>query len=290
MRFSLVVASKNRVKELERFLHSLTEQIHADFEVILVDQNADERLVALVQRYSQPLSILHIRQPDPGLSRARNRGLEHITGNVVCFPDDDCVYQPDTLARVADFFETRSGWDGLIAHVLDLDEDTPAMLFQAMAPGNVDYDRGWWLGMTAAMFFRRQFADAVRFDETFGPGTPWPATEDIDYLYSCLDQGAKVCYEPEIVLRHPTPWKVYTVWQLIRREYSHGRGAGYLMGKRRFPLSKVAMEVLRPLINLFPYLAQGKPQVAAFMPGITLGRLQGYIGHLRARYLEHKNP
>ena len=36
-----------------------------------------------------------------GLSRARNAGLAHVEADLVAFPDDDCVYPPGLLERVA---------------------------------------------------------------------------------------------------------------------------------------------------------------------------------------------
>jgi glycosyltransferase involved in cell wall biosynthesis len=70
---------------LERFLESLAAQSCADFELILVDQNADDRLAGLVKLYRQKFPVLHIKQLEPGLSRARNRGLQHIKGEIQHF-------------------------------------------------------------------------------------------------------------------------------------------------------------------------------------------------------------
>ena len=44
MKFSLIVATKNRVSEIERFLSSLINQNYQNFEVIIVDQNPNDCL------------------------------------------------------------------------------------------------------------------------------------------------------------------------------------------------------------------------------------------------------
>ena len=48
-----------------------------------------------------------------GLSRARNAALPSLSADVVAFPDDDCLYAPDLLARVAERFAADPGLDGL---------------------------------------------------------------------------------------------------------------------------------------------------------------------------------
>ncbi|MDF5710768.1 MAG: glycosyltransferase [Nostoc sp. S4] len=277
MRFSLILSTKYRVQELKRFLQSLAAQTCTDFELILIDQNADDRLAELVKFYTQKFPIIHIKQLSPGLSRARNQGLQHVKGELFGFPDDDCIYPPDFLAKVSEFFNRDSAWGGLIINVLDLESDKEAMLHSPESAGVVDYDKGWIVGMTAALFYRSEFAK-VEFDENMGPGTPWAGAEDVDYLYSCLDAGAKTYFDPEIVIRHPTPTKLYSISQSIKREYNHGRGAGFLMRKCKFPLSKVLWLVTNPLIYTPIFIFQGKARAAICFPGISLGRVQGYFG------------
>ncbi len=283
MRISLVLSTKNRVQEVRDFLESLTVQTHKDFELILVDQNSDNRLEDMINLYRDKFSLLHIKYSELGLSRARNQGLKKVQGEVFGFPDDDCVYPPHFLAQISDFFEGDPDWGGLIINVFDLEEDQEAMLFSPEPPGIVDYEKGWLVGMTAALFFRRQFAEKVQFDENIGPGTPWGGAEDVDYLYACLDAGAKTYFDPNIIIRHPTPYKIYSIPQSIRREYNHGRGAGFVMGKYNFPLAKVIDLIMIPLVFFFPAIFRGQGRAALCFPGISLGRLQGYLGHRRER-------
>lgn len=283
MRFSLILSTKHRVQELEYFFESLAAQTCTDFELILVDQNPDDRLAGLVKLYSQKFPVLHIKQLEPGLSRARNQGLQHIKGELFGFPDDDCIYPPDFLVKVSQFFNRDSTWGGLVINVLDLEEDKEAMLYSPESSGVVDYDKGWIVGMTAALFYRSDFARKVQFDEGMGPGTPWGGAEDVDYLYSCLDAGAKTYFDPEIVIRHPTPTKIYSIPQSILREYNHGRGAGFLMRKCNFPLSKVIWRVTSPLLFTLPFIFQGRARAAVCFPGVSLGRALGYLGNLKIR-------
>ena len=99
MRFSLVLATVGRTEELNRFFASLDYATHRNFEVILVDQNPDDRLNSVLDHYDGRFPALHLRS-ERGLSRARNVGLRRVTGDVVAFPDDDCWYPPNLLNQV----------------------------------------------------------------------------------------------------------------------------------------------------------------------------------------------
>src|SRR5574340_342784 len=93
--FSLVLATVGRTAELERFLDALERQTCPDFELLVIDQNPDDRLRPILNRHRGRFEIKHTRSAT-GLSRARNVGLRLARGEIVAFPDDDCWY-PTTL-------------------------------------------------------------------------------------------------------------------------------------------------------------------------------------------------
>ena len=116
MRFSLIMATRDRLEEIKRFLQSLAEQESFDIELIVVDQNPDDRLVELLNAYRRQFSIVHLKQLSTGASRARNQGLAHSSGDIVGFPDDDCAYPPCFLGKVSHFFQHEK-WDGLSVRI-----------------------------------------------------------------------------------------------------------------------------------------------------------------------------
>ena len=58
IKFSLILATVDRVTELERFLSSLDRQTCRDFELIVVDQNPDDRLVPILAPYQASFLIV----------------------------------------------------------------------------------------------------------------------------------------------------------------------------------------------------------------------------------------
>ena len=103
MRVSLVVATINRIKPLRRLLKSLETQRHRDFTVFLADQNSSGYLDEVLSEFAH-LPIAVTRMLPRGVSAARNSVLTQADGDIIAFPDDDCLYQPDTLSQVVEFF------------------------------------------------------------------------------------------------------------------------------------------------------------------------------------------
>ena len=100
MRFSLIVGTVERPAELEGLLESLAAQTCRDFEVIVADQGAGEGMAALCRRFAERIDLRRLPMRERGLSRARNAALREASGDVLAFPDDDCVYPPHLLMQV----------------------------------------------------------------------------------------------------------------------------------------------------------------------------------------------
>jgi len=278
MQISLVLSTKNRVKEVGDFLKSLASQIYQNFELILVDQNLDNCLEELVKIYSKKFPILHLKQSQSGVSRGRNLGRLYIKGCLVAFPDDDSIYPPEILTQVVDFFHNQPNYDGVIGRVYELEEDQNAFLYCGDDhSGLVDLERALSIGITHAMFYRSSMVKTIMFDETMGPGagTSWGCGDDIDYLFRCINADLKIYYNPQLIVRHPNPFKIYNFPQLLKREYHYGRGNGYLMSNyfsRNFVINKILQDIPYIFITLF----QGQWKYCAYIMATIWGMSLGY--------------
>src|ERR1700733_9517974 len=113
---SLVVCTYGPEQPLHLLFESLRWQV-CRYELLIVDQNPDNRIPRLLESYPDlPYKLL---RSAPGLSRARNVGLRAARGAVIAFPDDDCAYVKGALRQVLNFFQSYpeagilSGWNSM---------------------------------------------------------------------------------------------------------------------------------------------------------------------------------
>jgi glycosyltransferase involved in cell wall biosynthesis len=276
-RFSLVVATLGRVAEIERLLTSLAAQGRGDLEVILVDQNGDDRLVALVSRFSTGLDIVHIRTAQKGVCRARNRGAAQARGDWLMFPDDDCWY-PDNFFSDLDRIMAETPGDIYSGRPTDPSGRTIMGAFAA-EPVALGRATVWNTLMEWLVVVRRPVFDtAGGFDEALGPGsgTIWGAHEIQDLVLKCLEVGATGRYCPALNAHHPEDHGDRRTRENADKMYRYGAGLGYVLRRHGFPLTHFVPELLRPLAGIAVHGVRGDWGMAYRSRQLLLGRLKGW--------------
>jgi glycosyltransferase involved in cell wall biosynthesis len=100
MRISVVIPSYNRAHTLQRALQSVFDQSSAVDEVILVDDGSTDDSATMVARDFPRVSI--IRQPNAGVSAARNKGIEAAQYDWIALLDSDDCWLPHKIKAVRD--------------------------------------------------------------------------------------------------------------------------------------------------------------------------------------------
>ena len=118
-RFSLIVPTLGRTEELAALFASIVRQQRSDLELIVVDQNDDERVNPLLDDLAGEFSIVHVRLGEKNVSVARNIGMEVASGEIIAFPDDDCWYPPDLLNQVDAWFHEHRNYTVFAVGALD---------------------------------------------------------------------------------------------------------------------------------------------------------------------------
>ncbi|HZP21912.1 MAG TPA: glycosyltransferase family A protein [Terriglobales bacterium] len=201
---SLIVTTRNRLAELERLLESLAAQTYRSFEVIVVDQNRDDRLVELLAPYQGTLKLRRLRS-GPGASCGRNAGLRAFEGEIVAFPDDDCWYPSELLAQVAKWFEANSEYDGLLTSARDENGQRMSPRFPP-ADGPCDKRNVMRCAIAWNFFLRAHAAREVGFfREEMGPGaaSSYQSGEDLDYPMRALKSGFRLWHASGLAVHHP---------------------------------------------------------------------------------------
>jgi glycosyltransferase involved in cell wall biosynthesis len=246
VKFSLIVATVGRSAELARLFESLAIQTYGDFEVIVVDQNDDDRAKRIVTQYSDRLKLTHLTSPK-GLSRARNVGLKYVNGEIVAFPDDDCWYPERMLEDVAKQLSANANLAGITGRSVD-ESGQGSQGRWATTSRRINKYNVWVCATSYTIFLRTSIVTQIGgFDETLGvgAGTKWGAGEEVNFLLQALRYGGIIQYDPSLCVRHPEP-----VVQLNARAFErtklYNRGYGRVLSLNRFPFSFVCYTILRP--------------------------------------------
>ena len=95
MLVSVIVPVYNVAPYLREALDSVVNQTYKDLEIIIVDDGSTDGSADICEEYADSdARIKLIKQPNKGLSGARNTGLENATGDLVAFVDSDDSISP----------------------------------------------------------------------------------------------------------------------------------------------------------------------------------------------------
>jgi len=104
-KLSLVIPVFNRPQEVEELLQSMCRQTVTDFEVVIVEDGSTITCQAIVQTYSERLTISYHFIPNGGPGQARNYGATQANGDYLLVLDSDCILPEGYIQAVCQEIE-----------------------------------------------------------------------------------------------------------------------------------------------------------------------------------------
>jgi glycosyltransferase involved in cell wall biosynthesis len=104
----VIICTRNRAAQLAHALDSvanLRTPKRLRWEVIVVDNGSSDNTAEVAESFRDRLPIRVVREDTPGLSNARNRGVEEAAGAYICWTDDDLLLDPNWLEAYATAFK-----------------------------------------------------------------------------------------------------------------------------------------------------------------------------------------
>ncbi|MBR4666866.1 MAG: glycosyltransferase [Lentisphaeria bacterium] len=272
-RFSLILCTIDRDQVVREYFESLARQQEPpSFEVILIDQNKDDRLLPIVADFEK---IFPIRRytATPGLSHARNIGLNYAEGEIIAFPDDDCTYPETLLKSVSDYLSSEH-IDGVSTLVTDRNGQFYSN-FIYRSSRRISFSNVWHCGVSISIFLKRQTIGDIRFDESLGvgSGTVYGSGEETDFLLNLLRERKLLVFCPDMVVNHPAfmgPWTV-------KRGYLYGNGMGRVLRKHHYTVFRAFYSAMLQGIRALMALGTLNFPKMNFHLAMAYGRLIGYF-------------
>ena len=293
MKVSIIFATYNRNDLLVQTLQGLVNMDTAglDWEVILADNAGNEETASISKSFSSSLPLKYIIEKAPGKNNALNTALEHASGDLLIFTDDDVIPDSKWIKalvdatgrwKTADLFGGRilpKFPDGMAAPPID------DAVFLRLAYVIADWDlpegehpagKIWGPNM---MVRRRVFDRGLRFNPNIGPtGTSYVMGSETEFLLRASGAGHTAVYVPSAMVYHQIrPVQLTHSW-IYGRAFRVGRGLAYNNNSK--PVLKIRKWMLREFANLFTryiYSYAVGTESERLMSGIKFHKMRGKI-------------
>jgi len=255
---SLIICTRNRCVQLGKSLDCLGKMILPNnlLEVLIIDNGSSDATRDVVNYFNAnvKLNVNYVFEDRKGLGRARNRGIEHSSAELLVFSDDDCYFDKEYFWKLSKLFDVKKyGYGGgqiLLANPEDDDRVANLKLSDVrnIPPYSYCLPPGLIQGANL-IFSRKVFEVAGSFRDDMGAGTPFPC-EDIEMACRASNHGFAGVLFPELIVFHDHGKKRNSPDALdTLLDYDRGRGAYYasLLCEGRVDIFDVWLRKIRNL-------------------------------------------
>jgi glycosyltransferase involved in cell wall biosynthesis len=195
---SVIIPNHNGEKTIGRCLDAAFASHYSNFEVIVVDDCSVDSSANIIKEF--PCRLIRLTEHG-GASKARNTGAQNSSGEALFFIDNDCLLQPDTLAKAAAAYEEEGPGVIIGGTYTPLPYDQKFFsIFQSIYihysetknTQNPDY-----VATHAMLIAKNMFHKSGGFNERF-----MPILEDVEFSHRLKKMGATLRMVPEIQVQH----------------------------------------------------------------------------------------
>jgi O-antigen biosynthesis protein len=291
----------HRADQLTECLVALAELPYPRTEILVVDNAPLRGLARLVVdrlRSDVRVPLRYLAEPRPGLSRARNRAIKVVDGEILAWIDDDEIPDRHWLAEVACGFASEPEVSCVTGSIVPRVLNTQAQDWFEQWGGHVKgrgfqravFDLGT-LGRQNPLYplppfgsggncaFRRSaLLDVGGFDVALGAGTPSGGCEDTEMFARLLINGHRIVYQPSALVRHTNR---ETVAELEKQLDEYGRGltayfTALLMRDPRL-IGQFARMFIPALRDLVHKESLSRAKMTDFPPYLRARQLRGVL-------------
>ena len=221
---SVVICAYNAERTLRPCLESLRRLDYPNFEIIIVDDGSQDTTAQIGADFPE---FRLIRQPNKGLSVARNVGLHAALGELIAYTDSDCVVDPHWLAFMVRTM-AEAGLDGCGGPNYPPHEAGRVEGCVAAAPGApchvlLSDERAEHLAGCNMVFRKAALEDVGGFDPQFTA-----AGDDVDICWRLIDGGYALGYCSSAFVWH---FRRNTVRAYYRQQRGYGKAEAMLYFK-----------------------------------------------------------
>ncbi len=246
MLITVIICTYNRSESLKDTLNSLIVQegiIGFDFEIVVVDNNSNDRTMDIVKTYMTKSYNLvrYIFEPEQGLSHARNAGIKAAKGDILAFTDDDVIVRNDYIMSIGMVHKEYDS-DCVFGKILPLWSHAKIPIWLKRDKrlwkclGYLDYgEQHILVTNNKHQFYGANFSIKLHainkigyFDINLGiKGNVHYLGEESDYFAKLLSTHSKIVYSPKMVVYHKVKDSDMTKSYFLKWHYEGGQSFPY---------------------------------------------------------------
>ncbi len=221
---SVIITTKNEESYLESLLKSINDQTYKKIEIIIVDNNSQDKTKEIARRYT---ALVFNKGPER--SAQRNFGASQAKGEYLLFLDADMELEKSVIEEcILEIVKQKVG-------ALIIPEKTIGIGFWAKVKA---YERSFYVGdqtMEAARFYKRQVFDvAGKFDEEITGPEDWDLSQNTEKKYGVGRIRSYITHNEGRL----------SLWGLMKKKY-------YYAKKTRAYLKKNSINAISPKTIFF---------------------------------------
>lgn len=162
MKISIITATFNSAKTIERCLSSVLQQTYTNFEYILIDGGSIDDTVERVRfsfNHKKGQEIQIITEPDRGIYDALNKGISLAKGDLIGFVhSDDFLADNNVLSQIAEQFIGEDKIDGIYGDLHYVDKTRVEKIIRNWKSCSFEYKllKSGWMPPHPTLFLRKE--------------------------------------------------------------------------------------------------------------------------------------
>ena len=224
---SVIICTYNRDKYIYNVLRSVAEGClpREEYEIVLVDNNCTDHTEEEVRRFQDDypdISFRCVKEPQQGLSHARNCGIRSSKGDIVVYVDDDAEVNKEYLQTYAEFFsrnaEAVAAGGPIVPRFETSEPDWFSHYTRMLVTGELNlgnrerlFPKGSFPGGGNVAYRKSVFDHVGLFNVELGrKGESLIGAEEKDLFDKMTQLGMKFYYLPNAILYHIIPERKLT--------------------------------------------------------------------------------
>ena len=209
---SIVIRTYNEQKHIREVMEILSKQTYKNFEIILIDSESTDDTIKIVSEYKKVLSlkILKIKKKDFDYSYASNMGVQHASGDIICFLSGHSVpVYTDYLSEINKVFKNEI-IGGCYGDVIALDDGSlyekiynklGVIKNKIIGKGNETVvEKTFHKGMLSCS--NASIRRDVLLNHPFAKELGKNGGEDLEVAYRILQDGMYIAMVPRLLVKH----------------------------------------------------------------------------------------